>query len=127
MRLVEVYPLNGFSTPMPPPSDMVAWLHSLTKQGASIQDEKTATVGGITAHVMTMSSDQALDGMIGCPFASAEQHEQCIGLGPDVIEPMAVLNVKGQPLLIWTRTDGGNPDTAFLSNLEPMLSTVEFH
>jgi hypothetical protein len=122
----EVYPAKLLSTPMPAPADMLSDLHGLSSHGAWFTDEKSVTVGGIPAHLMTAHTLQSMDGTVGCPVVGADQAEGCFGLQPEVVLRMAVLDVHGKPLLIWARTDSTRPDAAFLAAFESMLSTVEF-
>ena len=121
-----VYASNSATTPMPPPTDFVGFLHGLVAQGASFMDEADVSVGGMPAHMMTGRTTVNMDGTLGCRVRNAVHNAGCYGLQPDVLLRIAVLRVSGRPLLIWARTGSAAPDAAFLAAFESMLSTVTF-
>ena len=63
---------------------------------------------------------------MGCPIVGAEQVDGCFGLQTEFTLRIAVMDVGGKPFLAWARTDGQNPDAAFLAAFEDMLVTVDF-
>ena len=71
-------------------------------------------------------TSRSLDGALGCPVAGADAADGCFGLQPEYVLRLAVMNVAGEPLLIWARTDAESPDAAFLASFEVMLRTVDF-
>jgi hypothetical protein len=122
-----VYASNSATTPMPPPTDFVGFLHRLVAQGASFSDESDVSVGGMPARLMTGRTTVNMDGTLGCPVKNADHSEGCFGLQPDVVLRLAVLRVSGRPLLIWARTASTATDAALLAAFESMLPTVTFH
>jgi hypothetical protein len=80
----------------------------------------------VQATLFTAKSSSSLDGALGCPTVGAEQEEVCFGLQPEFALRLAVMDVKGTPLLVWARTDAQAPDAAFLGAFEVMLATVDF-
>jgi hypothetical protein len=121
----EVYPPDS-TRPVPTPKDFVGYIKGLADHGGVFSDVTTTTVDGLPATLLTAKATRALDGSLGCPTIGAEQGEGCFGLQPDLALRIAVMDAGGKPLLAWARTDGQNPDAAFLAVFEDMLATVDF-
>jgi hypothetical protein len=121
----EVYPPDA-KRPMPPPKDFVGYIKGLGDLGGVYSDTTTTTIDGVQATLFTAKSSRSLDGALGCPTVGAEQEEVCFGLQPEFALRLAVMDVKGTPLLVWARTDAQAPDAAFLGAFEVMLATVDF-
>jgi hypothetical protein len=121
----EVYPPDA-KRPMPPAKDFVGYIKGLGDLGGVYSDTTTTTIDGVQATLFTAKSSRSLDGALGCPTVGAEQEEVCFGLQPEFALRLAVMDVKGTPLLVWARTDAQAPDAAFLGAFEVMLATVDF-
>ncbi|MEO7664334.1 MAG: hypothetical protein ABIV26_04355 [Candidatus Limnocylindrales bacterium] len=119
----EVYP-PGAKTPVPPPADFLAYIKGQADRGGILTDMSATTVDGLPATLLTANASRPLDGSLGCP--TKEGDPECFGLQPGRTLRMAVVDVHGQPLLIWARTDSQAPDDAFLVSFERMLGTVIF-
>jgi hypothetical protein len=121
----EVYPADT-TQPVPPPKDFLAYVKGLAGQGGLFTDMKTTTVDGVPATLLTAKTTRSLDGSLGCPTQGADQAEGCFGLQPEFALRMAVMDVGGNPLIAWARTDGQSPDAAFIAAFEDMLASVDF-
>ncbi|MDQ2966661.1 MAG: hypothetical protein M3R57_12530, partial [Chloroflexota bacterium] len=121
----EVYPPDA-TRPVPPPKDFLGYIKGLADHGGVYSDMTTTTVDSVPATLLTAKATRALDGSLGCPTIGADQAEGCFGLQPDLALRIAVMDVGGKPLLAWARTDGQNPDAAFLAAFDDMLATVDF-
>lgn len=121
----EVYPPDS-TEPVPPPSDFVGYIQSLADHGGLYSDETTMIIDGVSATVLTARSESGMDGSLGCPSIGADRGEGCFGLQPELMLRIAVMEVGGTPLLVWARTDGAQPDTAFLAEFQEMLATIDF-
>ena len=55
----------GQTAPEKPPKDYLTYLRGLSRQGATLADEKKITVDGHSATLMTGTTEQDLDGSIG--------------------------------------------------------------
>jgi hypothetical protein len=76
--------------------------------------------------MLTARTRQHLDGSIGCPSATADQGEGCFGLQPDIVARIAVIDVKGSPLVAWARTSAASPDHGLFGTFERMLISIRF-
>lgn len=119
----EVYPPDA-KAPVPPPADFLAYIKGQADRGGILTDMSATTVDGLPATMLTANASRPLDGSLGCPGKVADQ--ECFGLQPQFTLRMAIIDVHGQPLLIWARTDSHAPDDAFLASFERMLGTVTF-
>jgi hypothetical protein len=122
---VELYP-PGADTPQPVPVDLVSYVEGLADHGASIADVTTTTIGGTPATLLTATTQDSLDGSLGCPEAGADKAEGCFGLQPELLLRIAILDVAGKPLVAWARTDAAAPNQELLATFEDMLGTVAF-
>jgi hypothetical protein len=119
----------GQTAPETPPKDYLAYLRGLSRQGATLADEKKITVDGHSATLMTGTTEHGLDGSIGCPQTKGppDAGEDCYGLQPDVALRIAVIDVSGRTLLAWAGINKDAPDeSAFFAEFEAMLKSVQF-
>lgn len=100
---VVVYP-PGSSTATPVPADYVSYLLGQTANGGHFTERVDTKVGGQPATVLTATTDQSLDGSMGCPETGISPAD-CFGLQPEVIARLAVITTDRGPLLIWLRND----------------------
>jgi hypothetical protein len=126
----------GSSTPEPPPrtyQKYLKYLRGQTKYSVTFSKISKTTVGGRPATLMTATSDtlkvtpNSMGGSLGCAMLTAKVgFEGCFGIVPDLILRLAVIDVDGTPLLAWARTFKDNPNEAFFSVFDRMLTTVRF-
>jgi hypothetical protein len=124
---VSVYQ-PGATTSTPPPPDYLAYLLSQRAHGARFSDQRTTTVGGWPATIVTANTAKGLDGSIGCQTKGLTAGD-CFGLQPDLTLRIAVIDADGRTLLAWLRHgktgDPGDAKTEFAS-FEQMLSSIRF-
>ncbi|WUJ69471.1 hypothetical protein OG809_30765 [Kribbella soli] len=125
-----VLPVNLYKPkqlkPVAPPQNYLAYLRSLTAQGATYADEKTTTVDGHAATLMTGDTAEPLDGVLGCPKVSTPPAD-CFGLQPDLSLRIAVIDINGKTLLAWARAEKNATDVpAFFAEFEAMLKGLKF-
>ena len=114
------------SKPETPPKDYVTYLRGLTSQGATLADEKTMTVDGHGATLMTLTTNKSLDGVLGCPKTNTAAAD-CFGLQPDLTLRMAVIDANGKTLLAWARAlRGATHAPGFFTEFEAMLQGLKF-
>ena len=119
---VNLYP-PGSTTTTPLPDDYVTYLLSQTDHGATFSDVVETTIDGLPATVVTATTDQSIDGGLGCQ-ADGLTAEDCFGLQPDLSLRLAVVEVGDQPLLIWVRDIRGVD--AEYDTFDTMLSSLRF-
>ena len=119
---VNLYP-PGSTTTAPLPDDYVSYLMSQTDHGATFSDVVETTIDGLPATVVTATTDQSIDGGLGCQ-ADGLTAEDCFGLQPDLSLRLAVVEVGDQPLLIWVRDIRGVD--AEYDTFDTMLSSLRF-
>ena len=119
---VNLYP-PGSTTTAPLPDDYVSYLMSQTDHGATFSDVVETTIDGLPATVVTVTTDQSIDGGLGCQ-ADGLAAEDCFGLQPDLSLRLAVVEVGDQPLLIWVRDIVGVD--AEYDTFDAMLSSLHF-
>ncbi|MGW2940003.1 hypothetical protein ACWDA7_52165 [Streptomyces sp. NPDC001156] len=103
-----VYRPGGSGSPEKPPStykDYVAYLHEQAGYHANWRDEKTTTVGGRAATLLTGTTNEPMDGSFGCPTAEGDPDKDCFGLQPDYEFRVAVIDAPSRPLVAWTPVD----------------------
>ena len=96
---------------------------SQADHGAIFSDVIETTVDGFPATVVTATTDQSIDGGLGCQ-ADGLAAEDCFGLQPDLSLRLAVVEVGDQPLLIWVRDIRGVD--AEYDTFDAMLSSLHF-
>jgi hypothetical protein len=123
---VVVYP-PGSSTAVTIPKDYLSYLLSQADHGGHFSDRVQTTVDGRPATVVTATTDQPLDGSLGCPETGIRAAD-CFGLQPDLILRMAVITADPAPLLIWLRLNvDAKPDmTAESQRFDQFLAGVRF-
>ena len=110
------------------PTDYLAYLLAQSTDGVVFTDQAPVTVDGHTGTIFTATTDQPLDGSIGCPVAKTPA-DDCFGFQSDLVLRMAVIDVDGRPLVMWMRNDRDrDPDKNQddQQSFENMLSTVRF-
>jgi hypothetical protein len=113
--------------PETPPTDYLTYLRGLTSQGATLANEKTITVDGHNATLMTLTTDKSLDGVLGCPTPTTPPAD-CFGLQPDLTLRFAVIDANGKTLLAWARAlTGATHAPGFATEFETMLQGLKFH
>lgn len=124
---VNVY-RPGDSDATPPPEDYLAYLLSQGEQGAMFTDTTETTVDGQPATLVTATSEDPLEGSLGCP-ADGVAAGDCFGIQPELALRIAVIEVDDTTLLAWLR-HGGAGDTEAAAEefaaFEEMLATVTF-
>ena len=119
----------GQTAPETPPKDYVAYLRGLSGQGVTLADEKRITVDGHSATLMTVTTEHALDGSIGCPQigGSPDAAGDCYGFQPEGAFRIAVIDVSGRTLVTWAFINkGASDESAFFAEYEAMLKSVQF-
>jgi hypothetical protein len=119
----------GQTAPEPPPKDYLTYLRGLSRQGATLADEKKITVDGHSATLMTVTATQHLDGAEGCPQTKGvpDAGGDCYGPQPEAAARIAVIDVSGRTLLAWAGINKDAPDeSAFFAEFEAMLKSVQF-
>ena len=110
------------------PKDYVSYLLGQTSVGAHFSDQTTVTIGGQTATVVTATTDESLDGSLGCP-SKGMLAAACFGLQPEYSLRIAAAQVNGKTLLIWLRSDTimSSADAAStIASFDAMLATLRF-
>jgi hypothetical protein len=115
----------GATTATRVPADYSNYLHGLTDHGAHFTDVKKDTLGGKPATIVTATTDSSLDGVLGCP-AEGLAPGDCYGLQPDLSLRLAVVDVDGQPLLIWLRRPLADTSQDVVTAFNQMLASVKF-
>lgn len=121
---VAVYPPDGSGT-TPPPKDYLTYLLAQADHGAHFTDQTQTTVGGRPATILTASSDDHLEGSIGCPEATMAAGD-CFGLQPDLSLRIAVIDDGDKTLLVWLRTNVGVDAAVELASFDQMLASIRF-
>jgi len=125
----------GTSTPVDPSADFLAYLRDQAANGITLTDEKTTTVGGHPATLVSTSSDGSrpegfYDASLGCVSRDEprDSEDGCFGLQPDLPLRLAVIDVDGTTLLAWARPDedAATSEDEFRQHFEEMLGTLEF-
>jgi hypothetical protein len=118
----------GQTAPEKPPKDYLAYLRGLSGRGATLADEKKMTVDGHSATLMTATTEQHLNGVLGCPPAhGALAAEDCYGLQPEGAVRIAVIDFSGRTLVAWAGIDkGASDESAFFAAFEAMLKSIQF-
>ena len=123
---VLVYP-PGSTTTAPIPADYVGYLLGQADHGGHLTDRQDATVDGHPATLFTGTTDQSLDGSLGCPESGITAND-CFGLQPEFVLRIAVITTDDGPLLIWLRNNvDANPDMkAEAQRFDQLLAGVHF-
>jgi len=119
----------GQTAPETPPKDYLAYLRGLSRQGATLADEKKITVDGHSATLMTDNAEHDLDGSIGCPQTQGvpDPGGDCFGFGPVPAIRIAVIDVSGRTLVAWAGINkGASDESAFFAEFEAMLQSIKF-
>jgi hypothetical protein len=104
LRPVVVY-APGATTTSPVPAAYVQYLLGQADHGAHLVDRVDTKVDGHDATVLTGTSDQSIDGSLGCPDTGIKA-DKCFGLQPEFSLRIAVITTDKGPLLIWLRSNG---------------------
>ena len=121
---VSVYP-PGATTAGPVPADYQAYFEGLADHGMRLADRATATVGGHPATLYTITTTSSLDGVWGCPETGLTA-DVCFGAQPELAVRFALVDMDGQPLLIWVRAAKDSDNQAAYADFEGMLQTIRF-
>jgi hypothetical protein len=119
----------GQTAPEKPPKDYLTYLRGLSRQGATLADEKKITVDGHSATLMTGTTEHDLDGSIGCPQIGGppDAGGDCFGFGPAAAIRIAVIDVSGRTLVSWAGIyTGASDESAFFAEYEAMLQSIKF-
>jgi hypothetical protein len=119
----------GQTAPEKPPKDYLTYLRGLSGQGATLADEKKITVDGHSATLMTVTTEQHLDGVFGCPQTQGvpDAGGDCYGVQPEGAVRIAVIDVSGRTLVAWAGINkGASDESAFFAEFEAMLKSVQF-
>ena len=119
----------GQTAPVTPPKDYLTYLRGLSRQGATLADEKKITVDGHNATLMTVTTEQHLDGFFGCPQTQGvpDSGGDCFGSGPEGAVRIAVIDVSGRTLVSWAGINkGASDESAFFAEFEAMLQSIKF-
>jgi len=119
----------GQTAPETPPKDYLTYLRGLSRQGATLADEKKITVDGHSATLMTVTTEHSLDGSIGCPQigGSPDAGGDCYGFQPEGAVRIAVITVSGRTLVTWAGINkGASDESAFFAEYEAMLKSIQF-
>jgi hypothetical protein len=119
----------GQTAPETPPKDYLTYLRGLSGQGATLADEKKITVDGHSATLMTVTTEQHLDGVFGCPQTQGvpDAGGDCYGVQPEGAVRIAVIDVSGRTLVAWAGINkGASDESAFFAEFEAMLQSIKF-
>ncbi|KUL43898.1 hypothetical protein ADL12_06535 [Streptomyces regalis] len=108
--------------------EYLKYLHEQTRRHAKWRDEASTTVDGRAATLLTGTTDEPLDGLLGCPTPDGDAAEGCYGLQPGYELRVAVIDAPGRPLLAWSTIDTTRPQdrTVAFPRFEGMLRTLDF-
>jgi hypothetical protein len=122
---VNLYP-PGSATAEPVPDDYATYLLGLTDQGAQFTDVLETTVGGRPATVLTASTTNSLDGVLGCPDEGMTAAD-CYGIQADLVIRLAVIDTGSQIVLVWVRDilGDGQRDIEY-DSFDAMLASLAF-
>jgi hypothetical protein len=121
---VNVY-APGSSATSPVPSDYLAYLLSQAEHGGHFAGRLDTKIGGKPATILTATTDESLDGSIGCQEEGMAAGE-CFGLQPEMSLRLAVIDAGEQPVLIWLRSTAGVDATQAIADFDKMLATIQF-
>ena len=120
--------LTGDDTAVEPPEDFLAHVLSLEAERATIEDRAEVDVDGHPGTLMTLSTDEPLEGVLGCPIDGLDAGD-CYGIQPDFALRLVVVDVDGTTIVAWLR-HSGSPETddaaAEFAAFEEMLATMHF-
>jgi hypothetical protein len=116
----------GSATPSATPGDFVAYLHSLTPLGATITNEDSISIDGVSGTELTLGGSTDIQGSIGQSQGDGCADQNSFGVASDLSLRMAVFEVRNKVVLIWARTDAHAPTAGFFSTFQKMLQTVTF-
>jgi hypothetical protein len=103
LRPVVVY-APGVSTTSPVPAEYVKYLLGQAHHGAHFVDRVETKVDGHDATVLTATTDESIDGSLGCPDTGTPA-DKCFGLQPEFSLRIGVITTDKGPLLIWLRSN----------------------
>ena len=118
--------LAGAATPSPTPTNYVGYLHGLSLLGATIRDEDSISVDGISGTELTLGGAHDIQGSLGQSEGDGCADGNSFGVASDLSLRMSVFSVRGKTVLIWAGTDAASPTSGFFSTFQKMLQTVTF-
>jgi hypothetical protein len=126
LRPVVVYP-PGATTTSPVPTNYVPYLLGQAAHGGHLVDQSDIEVGGHEATVLTATTDEPIDGAIGCPDTGITA-DKCFGLQPEFALRIAIIATDQGPVLIWLRSnaDAAADVAAASERLDSFLGGVHF-
>ena len=120
--------LPGDDTAVEPPADLLGHVLSMEAHGATIADRTDIDIDSHAGTLLTVTSDQPLEGVLGCPAEGLDAGD-CYGIQPDLALRLVVFEVDGTSVLAWLRHQG-EPDTADAAGdfaaFEAMLADIRF-
>jgi hypothetical protein len=114
--------------PVPDPGSYLAYLMGQFAHGGHLTDVTKITVGGEPSTELTATSDQSLDGSLGCQKKGMDPGD-CFGLQPDLSLRMAVIPRGRHILLVWLRTDATMTEATRVSAVrafDAILASIKF-
>jgi hypothetical protein len=126
LRPVVVY-APGATTTSPVPTDYVQYLLAQADHSGHFVDQMDTKVDGHQATVLTGTTDEPIDGAIGCPDTGTTA-DKCFGLQPEFALRLAVIATDQGPVLIWLRSnaDAAADVAAASKRLDSFLGGVHF-
>jgi hypothetical protein len=126
LRPVVVY-APGATTTSQVPTDYVRYLLGQADRGGHLVDQVDTEVDGHEATVLTATTDEPIDGAIGCPD-TATTADKCFGLQPEFVLRIAIIATDQGPVLIWLRSnvDAAADVAAASERLDSFLDGVHF-
>jgi hypothetical protein len=112
--------------PIQPPTHYLEFLLSEAAYGVHFSNLVKLTLNGRPATIVTATTGQGLDGSIGCPTVAANQTEGCYGVQPEIALRIAVIDIKGVPVVAWARTSAKAPDRNLFALFDKMVRSVRF-
>ena len=114
--------------PVPDPASYLSYLMGQSAKGAHFADVTKITVGGQPSTELTATTDQSLNGSLGCQKQGLPPSD-CYGLQPDLSLRMAVIPRGSRTLLVWLRTGINLAEATRVNNVkafDAILTSIRF-
>lgn len=116
----------GGSAPSAVPADYLAYLHSQALSGATIRNEDSISIDGVSGTELTLTGSKDIRGTVGQSVGAGCSDDRSFGIESNKSLRMAIFDVHGKTVLIWAQSDVSSPTPGFVSTFQKMLQTVTF-